>query len=221
MYLPETSVQYLFSGILSSKQLKELDCGEFYNGGFQNEEVYWLNTPGPIYTTQSDNCGTGQPEAPNNVGGDEDYYEFIFKQPINKNELTQTLSASFVDPWDGYFLDGNSYWTNEHILNWWAGIKKIVDYMVVRYEEELKLPKNPHNTIWDFGDGTKEMHLYGPSTPLPVNYKAALDFYQYGLKNYLEWYSKINNGQTVQIQNLEYNWDKKLELDKKLTLTQL
>jgi hypothetical protein len=56
---------------------------EFVNyGGFK--EVNWLNTPGPIYTTYTDNCGTGQVEAMNNVGGDENYHEVIFKQPSDR-----------------------------------------------------------------------------------------------------------------------------------------
>ena len=67
------------------------------------KEVNWLNTPGPIYTTCTDNCGTGQVEAMNNVGGDENYHEIIFKQPFDRRELQETLTAAAVDPFGAYY----------------------------------------------------------------------------------------------------------------------
>jgi hypothetical protein len=213
MSLPKESILYLFNGELSKEQLVELDWYINDLGGFKNEEVYWLNTPGPIYTTQTDNCGTGQPEAPNNVGGDENYYEFIFKQPFNEKELLEVKSSAEVDPLSGYYIDGNKYWTKEKIIEWWEKIESVIDYMVNRYEKELQLPSNPHNRLYDFGKGLEEAHFYGPIEPLPKNYKAALDFYQYEIKNYLEWYMKLNNGKTIELRKVEYNWSKKIKLD--------
>ncbi len=70
-------------------------------------EIHWLNTPGPIYTTYTDNCGTGQVEVVNNVSADAGGHEAIFKQPITKQELTKTLSAALVDPFGAYYFDGN------------------------------------------------------------------------------------------------------------------
>lgn len=216
MNIPKESILYLFKGELPKEQLVKFDW--FINdlGGAKNESVYWLNTPGPIYTTQTDNCGTGQLEAPNNVGGDEDYYEFVFKQPFNEKELSEIKSSAEVDPLGGYYIDGNKYWTNEKIIEWWEKIESIIDYMIHRYEEELQLPSNPHGTLYDFGKGLEETHFFRPIKSLPENYKAALDFYQYGIKNYLEWYMKFNNGESIELRKVEYNWDKKTELDKTL-----
>ena len=51
---------------------------------------------------------------------------------------------------------------------------------------------------------------------MPENYKSALDFYQYDLKKYLEWYMEINNGVKSNLNELNFTWDRKLELDEKL-----
>jgi hypothetical protein len=215
MQIPDNSIVEIFKGS-SYSLMKELNCEFLQIGGYINEPVYWLNTPGPIYTTQTDNCGTGQIEAMSNVCGDIDYYEFIFKQPENYKELMEVMSASYVDPLGGYYVDGNQYWTNERIIKWWSQIDIIIDYMVERYSEELELPSNPHNSLWDGGGGLKEVHFFGPPTPLPYNYKALLDFYKYSLIDYLKWYMQYNNGSCQKLTELNYNWIRKEQLDKKL-----
>ena len=213
---PETSILFLFSGSPTQEQLLKIGCDINDIGGAKNEEVYWLNTPGPIYTTHTDNCGTGQPEAPKNVGGDENYHEFVYKPPYNFTELSEIKTAAHCDPFGGYYFDGNDYWTNERIIKWWAKIESVIVYMINRYEEELQLPLNAHNSIYDFGKGPEESHFFGPTTPMPENYKHALDFYQYDLKNYLEWYMEINNGLTIELVELKFDWSRKDELDNKL-----
>lgn len=216
MKLPESTILYLYNGNLNNQQLNDLNLDSNFISNPKDEDVYWLNTPGPIYTTQTDNCGTGQPEAPNNVGGDEDYYEFIFKPPFNTKELEEIKSAAFTDPFGSYYFNGNYYWTNQRIIKWWSKIESIIDYMILRYQEELKLPSNPHNTLYDFGEGIVEAHFYGPSDPLPKNYKSALDFYQNELKEYLEWYMEYNNGSSVELDILDYDWTNKKKLDEEL-----
>jgi hypothetical protein len=214
--IPEQSITYLFKGLLSKKQLQEICHEGFVGGGADTEEVYWLNTPGPVYTTQTDNCGTGQPEAPNNVGGDEDYYEFMFKQPHNQIELSEVRTAAAVDPYGGYYFDGNIFWTNERIVEWWNKVDIIITYMIDRYEKELQLPANPHNRLYDFGKGLGEAHFFGPIKPVPENYKSALEFYQFDIRKYLEWYMEFNNGIAVKIDEIVFDWNKKKELDEKL-----
>lgn len=216
MKFSEESILHLYKGSPSKEQLEKIGCDEHDVNGAKNEEVFWLNTPGPIYTTQTDNCGTGQPEAPNNVGGDENYYEFIFKQPINRVELNEIKNAADVDPFGGYYFDGNDYWTNERIITWWSRIDTVIEYMINRYAEELQLPLNAHNTLVDFGKGLEEAHFFGPYVPMPQNYKSALDFYQTELKNYLEWYLVTNNESVVKLNELDYDWSEKIELDEKL-----
>ena len=84
-------------------------------------EKHWMNTPGPIYCGQSDNCGTGPAEAPDNVHGDAEGHEVIYRQPVNLLELEQVINAANCDPWGGYGADGNLHWTYETIKQWWAG----------------------------------------------------------------------------------------------------
>jgi hypothetical protein len=91
---PTTDIErILFNGSIETTRLGDFfeDLTFLNRGGF--EEINWLNTPGPIYTTYTDNCGTGQVEAMNNVSADEDYHEVIFKQPSTRQELKETLSG--------------------------------------------------------------------------------------------------------------------------------
>lgn len=216
MNLPEKSLEFLYKGDSFEYLMEEFEYDTNSINGYKNEEVYWLNTPGPFYTTQTDNCGTGQIESPENVGGDEDYYEFIFKQPYTKERLKEVATASYVDPFGAYYIDGNQYWTNERIIDWWSKFDKVIDYMVGLYSKELKLPSNPHESLWNFNGKIEVMHLFGPSVPIPLNYKCALDFYQNGLKEYLEWYMKFNSNETIKLKTLDYDWSKKEMLDLEL-----
>jgi hypothetical protein len=71
----------LFNGLAElTDYLSFFDYSDF-------KAIHQLNTPGPIYTSNTDNCGTGQVEAMNNVGGTIDYQEIIFKPPFTWQEL--------------------------------------------------------------------------------------------------------------------------------------
>ncbi len=199
---PSTDIEkLLFSGSVEKIQFAELvsdftDILSFVNYG-DFGEIHRLNTPGPIYTTYTDNCGTGQVEAMNNVGSDDNWREIIFKQPFTRQELRETLSAAYVDPFGEYYFDGNQNWTKELINDWWLEIEERVAYVCDRYEEELTAPAEPQ-----FG-----------RRPIPENYKNWLDFYQNGLKKYLEWYiSKICNQQTI-LRDINVDWTRKNRLD--------
>ena len=191
----------LFEPTIDTKELEQLiGTLEFINYG-DFKDVNWLNTPGPIYTTYTDNCGTGQVEAMNNVGGDEDYHEVIFKQPFTRKELKETLTSAAIDPFGSYYFDGNKNWNKTNILDWWNNSEERVSYILDNYKAELNLPD------------ILDRPLYGPRQPIPENYKFWLDFYQYGMKEYLEWYlSKIHN-QTIHLPKLSFDWTRRNELD--------
>ena len=169
------------------------------HGDFEN--INWLNTPGPIYTSYTDNCGTGQVEAMNNVGGDEDYHEVIFKQPLNEQELKEILTAASIDPYDAYYFDGNKNWTSKLIIDWWSKSHERITYILDCYQYELNLPD------------ILDRPLYGPRIPIPENYKNWLDFYQSGLKEYLEWYMTKINTYPVTLNELNFDWTRKNKLD--------
>ncbi|SHN20853.1 hypothetical protein SAMN05216524_106429 [Mucilaginibacter sp. OK098] len=216
MFLPELQIEKLiFQPQLDFNALElKLDLVKHLNkdGDFTN--INWLNTPGPIYTTFTDNCGTGQVEAIDNVSGDEDYHEVIFKQPFNEKELDETLSAALCDPFGSYYFDGNLNWNADSVLNWWNRSEERASYIMARYKDELELPEQPHISHWKIGDKVFAGQLFGPPRPMPENYKTWLDFYQFGLKQYLEWYiQKLQNLQ-ISLPIFKYDWKYKLELDK-------
>ena len=191
----------LFEPTINMQEMIELIGHlEFVNHGDFNE-VNWLNTPGPIYTTYTDNCGTGQVEAMNNVGGDENYHEVIFKQPSDRRELQETLTAAAVDPLGGYYFDGNQNWTTDLIIEWWQKSNERINYILNCYEDELNLP------------AILDRPLYGPREPIPQNYKSWLDFYQKGMKEYLEWYILKLRNQKIVLNELSFDWTRKKRSD--------
>jgi len=96
----------------------------------------WMNTPGPIYGADTDNCWTGPALAPNNVQLDRDGREVIFRQPVNVYELRQVLQASAADPIDGYGANGDLHWTYEAIKEWWAHRYELEAEVDSLYSEE-------------------------------------------------------------------------------------
>ncbi len=97
-----------------------------------------LNFPGPFYTGETDTCGTGIIEAPNNVVFNEYCMEFVMIQPRNKTELLQVWNAGAVEVFGSYYCDGNKYWTIDKVKNWWA--RK--DYLLECLENEELIEMN-------------------------------------------------------------------------------
>jgi hypothetical protein len=100
----------------------------------------WMNTPGPLYCSDGDNCGTGPLQAPNNVGVDAEGCEVIFRQPINRFELQQVVRAAGVDPLHGYGLDGDAHWSRQSIRAWWAEQRRDVERVLEQeYQRQMAL----------------------------------------------------------------------------------
>ena len=116
-------------------------------------DKHWMNTPGPVYCGQTDNCGTGPLAAPNNVCVDDQGYEVIFRQPTTELELHQTLQAAAWDPFSGYAVDGNSHWSYQAIREWWSRRKEL--------EQEISKLKHFATTYQDWLDYLRgDLHLY-------------------------------------------------------------
>ncbi|MDF1664477.1 MAG: hypothetical protein P1V97_22125 [Planctomycetota bacterium] len=92
---------------------RDCDC----NGAFQRRT--WCNTPGPFYTSETDNCFTGQKLAPSNVLFDIEGFEFIGRQPYDLDEELCVFDAWGADPYDGYYQDGNYHWSPRLVKEWW------------------------------------------------------------------------------------------------------
>lgn len=177
-----------------SKYLGTIDfihCGSY-------DEINWLNTPGPFYTTFTDNCGTGQAEALNNVGVDEYGREVIFKQPFTEAELLHTLSAAITDPFSQYYCDGNDYWNRSNVTEWWENSPDRISYILKLYKDELNIP-------------IRQPIPYDP--PKPQTFHYWLDFYQHNMKSYLEWYINRLHREFIDLPAIDYEWSKKEELD--------
>ncbi len=213
--IPDPDIQeILFKCPIDVNELQDLVGREDFFQAGDFHEIHWLNTPGPIYTTCTDNCGTGQIEAINNVGGDEDYCEIICKQPFTREELQLTVSAAKIDPFGAYYFDGSQHWNKDNILEWWGKSKERVNYILDRYYYELQLPEKPHVSSYKIGKEIFTGQLFGPPRPVPENYKYWLEFYQHDMKRYLEWYASKLHGQSIMLPPFSFDWSKKEDLDK-------
>lgn len=98
------------------------------------DESHWLkkhpfNFPGPFYAGESDTCGTGIGEAPENVVNDAWGCEYIFRQPANYYELLCVLNAAAVEVFDSYSANGNDYWTYEACQQWWRNRPQLLHHL--------------------------------------------------------------------------------------------
>lgn len=128
-----------------SKALETVEpphVSEGFRFGGKWKDKHWMNTPGPLYCGETDNCGTGPLAAPNNVAFDKDGFEVIYRQPVYRFELPQVLEAAWADPLAGYAADGNLHWTYETVKSWWAEQRREV-------EQELQRPQETQLTLGD------------------------------------------------------------------------
>ncbi len=116
-----------------------------------------LNFPGPFYTGESDTCGTGIIESPNNVIFNKDCTEFVMIQPRNKNELLQLWNAGAVEVFGSYYCDGNKHWTLEKVKNWWENKNDILKQL--ENEELIKMNCNQEKRYRHYIDNFAEMDL--------------------------------------------------------------
>lgn len=94
-------------------------------GGWQ--ERNWRNVPGPIYGAVTDNCWVARTEAPHHaLYGGEDYREYCFRQPRDEEETLALLRGAAQDPYDGWGVDGDEYWTPELVRVWWQNRAALV-----------------------------------------------------------------------------------------------
>lgn len=115
---------------IKSELLPFLSKGPKDNVGFLDID-HWLekhpfNFPGPLYTGMSDSCGTGEPEAPDNILFDDYTMEYLFRQPYDFAEFICVLDAAAVEVFDSYSSNGNERWTYALCKEWWKSREEIV-----------------------------------------------------------------------------------------------
>ena len=116
-----------------------------------------LNFPGPFYTGESDTCGTGIIESPNNVIFNDYCMEFVMIQPRNKTELLQLWNAAAIEVFGSYYCDGNNHWTLEKVKNWWANKDDILNYL--ENEELIKMNCNQEKRYRHYLENYAEIDL--------------------------------------------------------------
>ena len=109
-------------------------------GGSAWEKKGILNFPGPFYTAETDNCGTGLMEAPKNVIFDDYCYELVMIQPRTKEELVGLSGAAAVEVFGGYYYDGNKHWSLQSIRDWWKSKDAILE--LLKDKELIKMNYN-------------------------------------------------------------------------------
>jgi len=119
-HLLETDIE---SFLATNDHSKQIDCLNHYDI-YEN-----LNFPGPFYTGESDTCGTGISEAPENVVCNNDGQEFVMIQPRSTIEMIQVLNAGETECFSAYSCFGNEVWTPDLVRGWWSQKGKLIDYM--------------------------------------------------------------------------------------------
>lgn len=91
----------------------------------------WRNVPGPFYTAETDTCGGGRFLAPDLVLVNEDWTEFVYRQPTSSAQVVRLLDAAYDDPFGQYGSDGNDRWTLELVRDWWADRDRVAHWIQV------------------------------------------------------------------------------------------
>ncbi|MCX6181201.1 MAG: hypothetical protein NT150_04655 [Bacteroidetes bacterium] len=138
--------------------LRELDTTATYQNDFSKKNS--LNFPGPFYTLETDNCGTGQPEAPENILCDHEGREHIFMQPQTTKELCNILTASLLDPFHSYAVNGNEHWNLQLIKEWWRNKHKLIDTLLSKEFEENNSGQNFKYIEYLNGQAKEDLQRY-------------------------------------------------------------
>jgi len=117
-----------------------------------------FNFPGPLYTGETDTCGTGVPEAPGNVLFDGYCCEFIFRQPANYQQFIAVKDAAAVEVFDSYACDGNQHWTGQACREWWRNRERII-HRLLHDPEYLKQNGERGKRYVDYLNSTAKQDL--------------------------------------------------------------
>jgi hypothetical protein len=132
-YTTKSSIEVCpFKDCVGENWLRVTELSDCFHSNFGHRNP--LNVPGPFYGAETDTCGTGVVEAPDNVLLDERGQEYLFRQPEDTAELQGILSAAFCECFTGYGADGDQNWTLSLVREWWA----------TRFDL-LRVPVSSHN----------------------------------------------------------------------------
>lgn len=89
----------------------------------------WRNVPGPFYAAETDTCGGGRFIAPHLILVNEDWTEFVSRQPVDSAQVLELLDVAYDDPFSEYGCDGDDHWTLSEIRAWWADRRRVVQWI--------------------------------------------------------------------------------------------
>lgn len=89
----------------------------------------WRNVPGAFYATVTDTCGGGMWAAPDLVLVNEDWTEFVFRQPTSDPAVLRLIDAAYDDPFQAYACDGDDRWTVDTVREWWADRPRLLEWI--------------------------------------------------------------------------------------------
>ncbi|MFM7022431.1 MAG: hypothetical protein ACKOXB_05595 [Flavobacteriales bacterium] len=138
--------------------LRELDTTATYQNDFSKRSS--LNFPGPFYTIETDHSGMGQPEAPENILCDQDGREYIFIQPRTTRELCNILTASLLDPYSSYAINGNEHWNLQLIREWWRNKNRLIATLLSKDFEEHNNGQNFKYIEYLNGQAKEDLQRY-------------------------------------------------------------
>jgi hypothetical protein len=107
-------------------------CGEAFGGRLVvlGEQAWlsrgWMNTPGPVYTSDADFAFLGPSLGPKMVAVDQSQMDVVYRQPASLDDLKELELVAETDPFGGYAMDGNLRWTPDLVRAWWARRQEIV-----------------------------------------------------------------------------------------------
>lgn len=145
-------------------ELDEQDINQYlnYHDNSDFKSSSWelkgkLNFPGPFYTGESDTCGTGICESPNNIIFDENCMEYVMIQPRTKIELLQLWNAGNIEVFGAYYCDGNKHWTVQSVKDWWKNRNEIFEHL--KNKELIKINCNQEKRYRSYLENEAEIDL--------------------------------------------------------------
>ena len=116
--------------------------------GTQDWDCRWpMSPPGLVWSISSDTCGTGPPEAPDNVLFTDLGQEFVFRQPRNERELIEVMNADVNEVFDCYRFDGLDRWSFAAAQTWWETVPVLEGWLEHRLVTESDAELNEHARV--------------------------------------------------------------------------
>jgi len=153
--IAELIFQFDLNDKIIDEYLNYKSYSDYTDSGWNDKDI--LNFPGPFYTGESDTCGTGIIEAPNNVIFNEHCMEFVMIQPRNKTELLQLWNAGACEVLGSYYCNGNKYWTTEKVRYWWKNKDDILE--LLKNNDLIKRNRNQEKRYLHYLDNFAEIDL--------------------------------------------------------------